>query len=190
VARVTVRRDLEIVVAAQLVRPRVDRILERIRDRAQRAAPPAKAWLTYEDDRVRPSHRATHGQTIPANIPFRLPKMFYERRGRGPDGKAINPGGGYKVVPAGLGYDTAMEPRDPDLPLEQRIECRCESVELPGAVARAIVATPVTVAGRRVSGRVEVTFPRIAESEHADGGHFMRQALLAEAVAVSARPRR
>uniref|UniRef100_UPI003F49407A hypothetical protein n=1 Tax=Nonomuraea sp. CA-251285 TaxID=3240002 RepID=UPI003F49407A len=180
-ARVVIRRGLEGVVAAQLVRPRVERILDRVADRAQRDAPPAKAWLTNEDERVRPSHRAAHEQTIPANIPYQLQKTFYVRRGRGRGGKAINPGGGWKTLDATFGYDLAMEPRDPGLPIEQRIECRCESVELPGLVGRSIAAMPVTVTGRRVTGRVEARFRRIAESEYADGGGFMRQALLAEA---------
>ena len=188
-ARVVLNRNLETMAAARLVRPRVDRILDRVRDRAQRNAPDAKAWLTNEDERVRPSHREAHEQTIPSNIPYQLRKVFYARRGRGPDGRAVAPGG-YTLAPEEFGVDLADAPRDPQLPIEQRIRCRCESVDLPGAISRAIVATTATVAGRRVSGRVQVAFPRIAESEYAAGGGFMRQALLAEAAALAARTRR
>lgn len=189
-ARIELRGDLD-AVAARMIRPQVEKIVHQVRDRAQRDAPPAKAWLTSEDERVRPSHREAHEQTIPANIPYRLLRTFYERKGRGPDGRAINVSGGQKTLPSSFGYDLADEPRDPGLPAEQRDQCRCESVELPGVVARAIEATPVTVSGTRVTGRVVVNFERIAESEHADqGGRFMRGALLAEAAALAARGRR
>lgn len=154
-------------------------------------APDAKAWLTAKDERVRPSHDHADGQTIPENLSYQLPSLTYIRKGRGPDGKAVNPAGGWKVA---SGVDLAREPRDPRLPIEQKTRCRCESAPLPGAVAAKTSTLPATVEGTRVTGGTEVVFRRIAESEFgssdAAGLHFLARAAAAVVAARRANPNR
>lgn len=54
-----------------------------------------KTWLTANDERVRPSHQALHGQTVDLEKPFFV--------------------GGFK----------AFGPHDPNLPAKEAINCRC-----------------------------------------------------------------
>lgn len=162
---VELRGDLEQALARALTRP-VQQITEQVAAKAAESAPDGHLWVTHADERVRPSHAATDGQLIPGNLRFRLPKSVYVRKGRGPDGRAINPAGGWKVVP---GVDLARQPRDPALPLHQRIRCRCRLVPVPGAVASGVRVSPARAVGTRVAGQVVVMFPRVAESEFPDG---------------------
>lgn len=172
--RVELRKDLDAVVA-RMVQPLVDRLTEDVAAEARRKAPAAKAWITADDERVRPSHADADGQTIPANLRFKLRKQVYIRGGgrgsRVPGHTALN----------AHAFDLAREPRDADLPAEQREGCRCIAVELPGLIARKVHASRAVVDGTRVWGRVEVRFTRIVESEHGtskdEAARFMGAAL-------------
>ena len=176
--RVELSRRLEAAVAERVVRPVVERIAEDLREEAARRAPDGSRWETAEDERVRLSHAEADGQVVPDNLRFRLPAVAYVRKGRGRDGKALNPAGGWKLT---AGWDLARRPGDPDLPLHQRVNCRCRAVRVPGAVASSIVAGPAVVEGARVTAQVWTEFPRAAESEFGTGGdraaRFMRGAL-------------
>lgn len=143
--------------AVRIVRPQISRAVDRIRDAAIAGAPDGKVWVTANDERVRHTHRETNGQAIPANIPFKVPNVH------------------------GTGNDLAMHPRDPNLPVANRINCRCGDPVIASLVADTIHSTPATVAGTKVSGRISTNFPRAAESEFADdGGKWMRNALATE----------
>jgi hypothetical protein len=111
------------------------------------------------DERVRPTHVDTHGQEIPGNLRFMLPKLNHQP-----------------------GHDPARHPRDPDLPIGQAVNCRCETVETPDGLSRTIHRGPVTIEGTRVTGEVGTRFPRAAESEHGTSGdqpaYFMRRAIM------------
>jgi hypothetical protein len=146
-------------VANRYAAPAVDRALDRLQDAARRYAPPTRTWVTVEDDRVRSTHRDTHGQEIPGNLRFMLPKLNHQP-----------------------GHDLARHPRDPDLPIGQSIHCRCTEVEVSDGLARSIHRGLVTVEGTRVTGEVGTRFPRAAESEHGTSGdqpaYFMRRAIM------------
>ncbi len=184
--RTRIRSDLAARLAAGPVRRIVEDVAEDIAQQARENAPPAKVWQTDADEHVRPSHAAAHGQTIPANIPFRLERMVYERKGRRPDGRAVNQAGGWKTVD---GWDVADRPRDPRLPVHQSINCRCQMATVPGLVAAGITAGPAAVRGTRVSATVTARFERAGESEFAEqGGGWLASA--ARTVAARSRARR
>ncbi|MFC6883360.1 hypothetical protein [Actinomadura yumaensis] len=176
-SRVELRGDLEAAVARALAGP-VQAVTEQVAVAAAENAPEGRTWVTHADERVRPSHVAADAQTIPGNLRFQLPNMLYVRKGRGPDGRAVNAAGGWRIVPGAV--DLARQPRDPALPIEQRINCRCRVVVDAGAVAAAVRPGAVRVVGTRVAGDVVVAFPRVAESEFPDpedgGGGWMRAA--------------
>jgi hypothetical protein len=142
VARFDLRPGLAQEIASRVLVPAVNEVARDIQAAAQRAAPDAAAWVTVQDDRVRPSHRDADGQTIPGNLRFAL------RKANG-----------------GSGVDMARAPRDPNLPLANREACRCESVTLGRVIAERIHALPAAVEGSRVRAEVEAVYPRIAESE-------------------------
>lgn len=73
--------------------------------------PPTWEWVTARDERVRPSHRAMHGQVRPDGEPF-----------RSGDGNLLR------------------YPHDPSAPLSDRAGCRCRRRLRAGAVARPEVA--------------------------------------------------
>jgi hypothetical protein len=156
VTRFEPRKGLDEEVARRIVAPRVRRALDMLTDSAQAKAPDVKVWVTMRDERVRPSHFTADTQTIPANLRFRLDAA---------DG----------------GTDLAREPRDPNLPIAQRANCRCDAPHLPHVLAESIHATDVQVMGTRVDGSVETRFPRAAESEFGttedEAAHFMTNAL-------------
>lgn len=161
-ARFVTGRDLNARIAATVGRRAVERLKDQVRDGARRRAPEAAVWVTMFDERVRYSHAETHDQTIPGNLRFKLPEMIYIRKGRGADGKALNPAGGW--TPTG-GVDLARKPRDPALPAHQRENCRCLRTAIPQGVARTIHAGPTVVTGPRARAEVYTRFPRAAESE-------------------------
>lgn len=99
---------------AAAVRPDVKRIADDVGAALRANAPDGKTWLTAHDERVRPSHADTDGQEIPGNLRYQLPKMAYIR-GHRAEGTA-------RYITT-TGYDLAREPGDPDLPIEQRINC-------------------------------------------------------------------
>lgn len=177
--RVELDRDLDRVVAARFAQPAVNRAARRLAAAARDRAPAAKQWITAEDERVRPAHADADGQLVPANLRFKLRRQAYlPGSGRGSGSRPGHfPG---RTVLTG-GYDLAREPRDTALPADQVANCRCVAVELPDEIARRIQASRAVVDGTRVSARVSVEFPRIAESEYGTGGdrpaYFMRGAL-------------
>lgn len=162
--------------AAAACAPQVTAYAQEVGSEVRRRAPDGKAWLTSEDERVRPSHRDTGDDTQPDGIPGNLRYQLPRYRGKTKE----------------AGVDLGREPRDPALPLDQRINCRCESVDLPGAVARAVTVTPAVVAGLHVRAAVSVKYPRVAESENPDpedeGGGWFRGA--AQTVAARRRAAR
>lgn len=169
--------------AAGPIRRDVERFTDAVTREAKDRAPDAKTWETHEDEKVRPSHAHAHGQTIAENLSYELAAMEYIRKGRGPDGKAINEAGGWKTTD---GVDLAREPRDPELPLHQRVECRCESIPAGPLLAEATRTLPTRVKGSRVEAGVECVFRRVGEAEFGnhrdDGAHFLGGA--GEAVAA------
>lgn len=145
---------------ARMVEPTVREIMARIAAAVAMNAPDGRYWLSMQDERVRNTHWEADGQTIPANVPYILHK------------------------PNGGGTETADRPRDPALSIGNRINCRCVTVTDPGAIART-VTHDTRSAGPSVVGRVEATYPRVAESEFAQrGGGWMlgsaRDVLLAD----------
>jgi hypothetical protein len=142
---------------AAACQPHVQRIAEDVGTAVRRTAPDGKTWVTSHDEKVRPSHVHTDGQEIPGNLRYQLPRYTYIRGSHGQ---------GY----ADTGQvDLAREPRDEALPADQRINCRCVSVPVPGAIARATRVDDVHAEGPRVVGAVTVHYNRVAESEYPDG---------------------
>ena len=131
---------------AQMIVPDVNDVIDAVRSRAMLTAPDGLTWQTVRDERVRPAHRDVDFTLIPANLPF----ILHDEHGRAHEAK---------------------KPRDPKLPIELRINCRCEAVTVPGAVARSLQAEHARAVGTSVSGKVTSRFERVAESEAArDGG--------------------
>jgi hypothetical protein len=161
---------LDAVVASRIARPNVERLNEDVRDVARRLAPDVRTWLTVRDERVRRTHEKTDGQTIPDNLRFKLPST------------------------SGVGHDLAKHPRDPNLPIAQRINCRCDDPTLRGVLAATIHALPAVLQGTRTVAQTETRFPRAAESENGtsgdQGAFFMRDALREVAARLNARGHR
>jgi hypothetical protein len=172
--RARINPDLAKRLAAGVIRNKVERIAEAVAEEAKDRAPDAKRWQTTNGADARPSHRHADGQTIPANVPYQLPKMDYDRKG-GDDARRRSTGAGGWVLLTTV--DLADRPRDPSLPLHQRINCECQSVIVPGVIAAATRALPTRVRGSKVSAAVEVVFPRIGEAEFGandtPGSHFL-----------------
>lgn len=162
--------DLDARVAVLFARPNVERLNEAVRDIARAKAPDVRIWLTVRDERVRRTHVRTDGQTIPDNLRFKLP------------------------VISGVGHDLARHPRDSNLPIAQRANCRCADPVLRGVLAATIHALPAVLQGTRVVAQTETRFPRAAESENGttedQGAFFMRDALREVAARLNARGRR
>lgn len=176
-ARVKLRKGLREKITTGVVRRAVDDVADRAEREVRKHVPDAKSWETSEDERTRPSHAAADGQNIPYNVPYRLPKQVYVRKGR--DGQ--NKAGGWKLTP---GWDLADKPRDQRLPVHQTANCRCQSQRLPGAIAKAVTRTPAAVGSSRVSSKIMIKYPRIAESEYAErGGGWLAAAARAAAAA-------
>ncbi|MEU6712943.1 hypothetical protein ABZ897_15795 [Nonomuraea sp. NPDC046802] len=160
--------------AAGVIRDEVERITDAVAKEAKDRAPDTKRWVTTNGPDARPSHRHANGQTIPATVPYQLPKMEYIRKA-GDDNRQKAQGPGGWVLRTAV--DLADRPRDPQLPIHQRINCGCQSVIVPGVIAAATRALPTRVRGSKVSATVEVVFPRIAEAEFGTndtpGSHFL-----------------
>jgi hypothetical protein len=140
VTRFEPARDLDVQVAAKLAFPFVDRLSDELLGPSKAYAPDAKVWVTVRDEKVRPTHIDTDGQTVPDNLRYKVPST------------------------KGAGTDLARVPRDTALPLPNRINCRCESVPLPGVIAASINKLPTLLQGTRVSGGIESRFPRVGEA--------------------------
>lgn len=150
-------RDLDAKVAAKLALPFVDRLADELLGPSKAYAPDAKVWITERDEKVRPTHIETDGQTVPDNLRYKVPST------------------------TGVGTDLAQKPRDTALPFLNRVECRCESVPLPGVIAESINKLPTLLQGTRVSGGIESRFPRVGEAHEGTSGDtavpFMARAI-------------
>lgn len=170
--------DLDLVMARRAANI-VDRLKQDVQTEARRRAPAAKRWVTRHDNRVRHWHVLTNGQTIPANLRYRVQRVKYLRKGKDKHGKAINPAGGWKILEGQ--YDLGRAPHDPALPIEQTINCRCRSVVIPELVALSIHTTVTHIEGKRAVAEINCFFPRAAESEFGTSedrpARFMRGAI-------------
>lgn len=150
-------RNLDATIAVRFGKPRVERVLRMLTDEAKSRAPGVRAWITARDERVRHSHMEADGQLVPDNLRFKVP--------------SVN----------GIGTDLARHPRDPNLPIANRANCRCDDPTIGPLLADSIHATDCSVVGNRVSGSVETRFPRAAESENGTdqdaAAHYMQGAL-------------
>ena len=178
--RFVVAPDLDALVAHRDLAAHVAHLLDRLQDEARRNAPDAHVWITVRDERVRPTHRRTDGQTIPANLRFIL---HGGERGNDADDEIREAADEY-----------ARWPRDPDLSIGNRINCRCASVDIKGLVAASIHQTPVEVLGTRARGEVWSRFNRVIDSEFGTAqdppGRWMGRAVdtvAAESTVASAR---
>jgi hypothetical protein len=154
VTRFVPARGLDENVARGVLLPAVERVKRALRDEMRDRAPDGKVWMTARDERVRQTHVHADSQEIPANLRYVL-----EVPGRGgqPTGEV----------------ELARRPRDPDLSIANAINCRCESVSVPDAVARQIHDHPAVLAGTRVRATVTCDYHRVVESEYPeqpDGG--------------------
>lgn len=166
VSHVELNPDLDLQIATHFGVPAIRRVLDMLEDAARAGAPPVKVWITMQDERVRPSHVEADAQAVPANLRFILE----------------NPATGKRSL--------CDHPRDPNLPPEERINCRCSDPELPQLLAQSIHKGDVTLVGNRVSGEVSTRFPRAAESEFGTGedpaAHYMTNALREVAAQLAA----
>lgn len=157
VSRFEPNPGLDEVVAAKIAYPLVARATEALRDAARGFAPPVKIWVTARDERVRRSHVKTDGQAVPDNLRYKVPKV------------------------RGSGVDLGRAPRDLAFPVDNRINCRCESIPVGDLLARSINSLPPVLQGTRVVGTVETRFKRAAESENGTTddapAYFMLRAL-------------
>lgn len=161
------RKGLDEIIAERFGRPAIRRVLDMLTDEAQTRAPAVRVWVTQRDERVRHTHFETDTQVVPDNLRFKIPKT------------------------SGIGgFDLARHPRDPALPIEQRINCRCDDPTIEGLLRDSIHATDVDVNGTRASGSVETRFPRAAESENGTDqdapAHYMLGALMEVAARLRA----
>jgi len=183
---VELRQDLNTVVA-RMAAPTVERLARHVADEGRRRAPAAKVWITRDDERVRPAHVKAHGQTIPANLRYKLPKQVYVHGG----GRGSDISGHTILAP---GFDLARHPRDKELPPAQRANCRCLSITMLKLIARRITVSPVVVTGTQARAQVSVRFLRIVESEFGTGedrgAHFLGGAVDVVAARLRARARR
>lgn len=146
VTRFVPAKDLDAVVAARFARPFVERLSSELLTVSRYYVPDAKVWVTFRDEKVRPTHVDTDGQTIPENLRYKVPST------------------------TGVGTDLGRKPRDLALPFLNRVECRCESVPLPGILAASISQMPTVLQGTKVNGGVETRFPRMAEAHDGTSG--------------------
>lgn len=143
-------------VAQEFAVPAARRLVEQLAERLRANAPAAAAWITAQDERVRPTHRDADGQTVPDNLRYILEKHSG-------------------------GHELARGPRDPDLSLPNRANCRCLTVHLPGLIAENVSTSEVSIVGTSARATATVRFNRIVESEHPDGedggGGWARRAI-------------
>lgn len=151
-------QGLDEIIAQRIVRPQVVRALDMLEDEAKRRAPDTRVWVTMRDERVRPTHMDADGQTIPANLRFKI-------------GRPNMPGS----------YELARHPRDEVLSAGNAAKCRCDDPTIPHLLRESIHSTGVHVTGCVVHGEVETRFPRAAESEFGTSGdeaaHYFTGAL-------------
>jgi hypothetical protein len=172
------RPGLDEDVALRIALPTVRGVAREVASRVRSDAPDGKVWVTAHDERVRPSHVHADGQVAPDNLRYLVPK--------------VNTGNDVNDIRAG--YDQAKAPRDPNLPIGNRINCRCVSVPLRGIIARAVQLDDALASGAHVRARVSVRFPRVVESEHPSepdrGGSWFRRAVEETAAGMRTRSHR
>lgn len=165
-SHVELNPDLDTQIATRFGVPAIQRVLDMLEDAARGNAPEVKTWVTMGDERVRDSHREADAQAVPANLRFILENPVTGKR------------------------SLCDHPRDPNLPVEESINCRCTDVLLPHLLAQSIHKGEVTVVGNVVSGEVGTRFPRAAESEFGtdqdEAAHYMTNALREVAAQLAA----
>lgn len=122
--------------------PKVRELADALANRVRANAPDAGVWMTWQDERVRPTHREADGQTIPDNLRYELNKPHEE------------------------GTELARAPRDPDLSIGNRINCRCLAAKVAGIIAEHVATSDTMLVGTTARATVSVEFHRIVESEH------------------------
>lgn len=153
--RLVVDRGLDARLAASPGLQRaVGKVAQAVAAQGRANAPDGALWVTARDERVRRSHVRADRQEIPANLRFHVPKVD-----TGDDANDQR-----------SGFDLAAAPRDPSLPIGNRIACRCARVPLPGAIAARIHVSDTRTVGLQVSARVSVGYPRVAGSEFGEDG--------------------
>ncbi|MCG5214816.1 P-loop NTPase family protein [Streptosporangium soli] len=83
-AKATLSKGLVERLAAGPVRRKVEAVTVAAERETRDRAPDAKTWVTDGGENVRPAHAAVNGQTSPGNLSYKLPRMVYVRKGRGP----------------------------------------------------------------------------------------------------------
>jgi hypothetical protein len=155
-------------VAARWAVPEAHRLADMLAERVRANAPDARVWITKQDEKVRPTHVKADGQTIPTNLRFVLDHPSSVQTSTA----AADRSGTSSPVEGGE-QELARKPRDPDLSIGNRINCRCIDAGLPGLIAQHVAAGDVVQRGPQATATVSVTFSRIVESEHPgpeDGG--------------------
>ncbi|WP_155127507.1 hypothetical protein [[Actinomadura] parvosata] len=116
-ARTRARINLSLAkrLAAGVIRDKVGRITEAVAEEAKDRTPDAKRWQATNGADAHPSHRHADGQTLPATIPYQLPKMEYLRKGDNDGHRSMGAGKWVTLV----SMDLADRPRDPSLPIHQ-----------------------------------------------------------------------
>jgi hypothetical protein len=140
---------LDVRVAERFAVPKVRELADALAARIRANVPDAGVWMTAQDERVRPTHRDADGQEIPDNLRYILDHPNHE------------------------GQELARVPGDPDLSLENRINCRCLALRIEGLIAEHVATGDTVLAGPQARATVSVSFPRIVESENPgpeDGG--------------------
>ncbi|MER5482647.1 hypothetical protein ABT024_05435 [Streptomyces sp. NPDC002812] len=123
---------------ATLIAPKVHEIAREVERQAKVLAPPTKKWITVADDKVRPTHRAAHGQERPENLRFEINSMRWDQQHRG------------------LGPITYMKaPLDESSRAVANLKnCRCQAHTIPDGIARNISTLPPVVSGSTVTVKV------------------------------------
>ena len=174
----------------------VDRITKKVEKVAKRLAPPTKEWVTVKDGRVRHSHAATEGKTIPSNLRFELQAFLWDVQhpnmgGVHADINRGTPGGdGWSGVDAeyAAGSSYLLEPRDrTGEHFVQIVNCRCVLKIDPQGVARMVSRVRARAVGEHVKAKVVAQGPHVVGAEvgdeyplpsgvrREDGTRFMRR---------------
>ncbi|NEA53593.1 hypothetical protein G3I60_05330 [Streptomyces sp. SID13666] len=154
---------------ALMIAPHVRRLAQQVETEAKRLAPPTKRWVTMGDDKVRPTHVAAQGQTVPDNLRFTINSMDWDRHHRG-----VGP------------YTYMHAPRDESSRAVANLKnCRCTTYSDPHGIARHINTSEPVITGKKVTVTVYAQGPMVVEAEvgtvypgnlPAPGVHFMARA--------------
>jgi hypothetical protein len=168
VAGFTAVPGLEAIVA-RMIAPAVEDIGRQVEEEAKKLAPPTKQWITVEDDKVRVTHRAAHGQIVPDNLRFSVPSMDWDMKHRG-----VGPITYFK------------QPRDESSRAVANLKhCRCITRTDEEGIAREVNRTGAVFEGHEVKVTVYAQGKWIIQAEYgtvypgnlpAPGTHFMARA--------------